>query len=98
MTDQAGSIRNKFRSHVIIELALIAALALYMVLAQEKPVGEDLIFTVVGAGLMALVTYWTLNTSGWSGSHRSARQRRSPLTTRFFGVYQYQALAIRHQT
>jgi len=62
MTDQAGSIRNKFRSHVIIELALIAALAMYMVLAQEKPVGEDLIFTVVGAGLMALVTYWTLNT------------------------------------
>jgi len=35
---------------------------MYMVLAQEKPVGEDLIFTVVGAGLMALVTYWTLNT------------------------------------
>ncbi len=62
MTDQAGSIRNKFRAHVIIELALIAALALYMVVAQAKPVGEDLIFTVVGAGLMALVTYWTLNT------------------------------------
>lgn len=62
MTDQDGSVRNKFRSHVIIEIALIAALAMYLVLAQEKPVGEDLFFTVTGAGLMALVTYWTLNT------------------------------------
>ncbi len=62
MTDQNGSVRNKFRSHVIIEIALVAALALYLFMAQEKPVGEDLIFTVAGAGLMALVTYWTLNT------------------------------------
>lgn len=62
MTDQDGSVRNKFRSHVIIEIALIATLAMYLVLAQEKPVGEDLIFTFAGAGLMALVTYWTLNT------------------------------------
>ncbi len=62
MSDQDGSIRNKFRSHFLIELALIAALALYLVLAKEQPVGEDLAFTVVGAGLMALVTYWTLNT------------------------------------
>ena len=62
MSDQDGSIRNKFRSHFLIELALIAALALYLVLAKEQPVGEDLAFTVAGAGLMALVTYWTLNT------------------------------------
>lgn len=62
MTDQAGSIRNKFRLHVFIEVALLAVLALYMVMAHEKPVGEDLVLTVAGAGLMALVTYWTLNT------------------------------------
>lgn len=62
MPNEAGSIRTKFRSHVIIEIVLVAALVLYMVLAQEQPVGENLAFTVAGAGLMALVTYWTLNT------------------------------------
>ncbi|TNE75785.1 MAG: hypothetical protein EP339_08670 [Gammaproteobacteria bacterium] len=62
MADTAGAARKKFRSHMLIEAALIAVLVLYMVLAQEKVVGEDLAFTVVGAGLMALVSYWTLNT------------------------------------
>jgi predicted double-glycine peptidase len=32
--------------------------------AQEQVVGENLVFTVTGAALMALVTYWTLNTLG----------------------------------
>lgn len=31
-------------------------------LARGQVVGDDLTFTVIGAGLMALVTYWTLNT------------------------------------
>ncbi|MCM0613975.1 hypothetical protein KFJ24_15920 [Marinobacter sediminum] len=62
MSDQSGSASNKFRSHFFIEIALIAALAFYMMLAKEQVVGDDLAFTFVGAGLMALVTYWTLNT------------------------------------
>lgn len=62
MPNEVGFVRNKFCSHVVIEIVLVAALVLYMVLAQEKAVGEDLAFTVAGAGLMALVTYWTLNT------------------------------------
>ncbi|WP_372994652.1 hypothetical protein [Marinobacter sp.] len=62
MSDDAGSASRKFRSHALIELALIVALGLYLLAAQEQVVGENLVFTVAGAGLMALVTYWTLNT------------------------------------
>lgn len=62
MPDEAGSATKKFRFHVLIELALIVALGLYLIAAQHQVVGDDLVFTVAGAGLMALVTYWTLNT------------------------------------
>jgi hypothetical protein len=62
MSDDAGSASRKFRSHALIELALIVALGLYLLAAQEQVVGENLVFTVTGAALMALVTYWTLNT------------------------------------
>ncbi|MFP3976678.1 MULTISPECIES: hypothetical protein [Marinobacter] len=62
MSDESGSARNKFRFHFVVEILLIAALAMYMVLAKERVVGDDLAFTVIGAGLMALVTYWTLST------------------------------------
>ncbi|MTI99300.1 MAG: hypothetical protein FH752_11830 [Marinobacter adhaerens] len=62
MSDDAGSASRKFRSHVLIELALIVALGLYLFAAREQVVGENLVFTVTGAALMALVTYWTLNT------------------------------------
>lgn len=62
MSDESGSARNKFRFHFVVEILLIAALAMYMVLAKEQVVGDDLAFTVIGAGLMALVTYWTLST------------------------------------
>ncbi|MGO1499691.1 MAG: hypothetical protein ACTHWH_00225 [Marinobacter sp.] len=62
MSDESGSARNKFRSHFVVEIVLIAVLAMYMVLAKGQVVGDDLVFTVVGAGLMALVTYWTLYT------------------------------------
>ncbi len=62
MSDKSGFANRKFRSHVFVEIILVAALVLYMVLAHEKPVGDDFGFTVIGAGLMALVTYWTLNT------------------------------------
>ncbi len=62
MSDEAGSASRKFRSHALIELALIVALGLYLLVAQEHVVGESLVFTVAGVGLMALVTYWTLNT------------------------------------
>jgi len=62
MSDKSGSASRKLHTHMLVEIALIAALALYMVLAWEKTVGDDLIFTVTGAGLMALVSYWTLHT------------------------------------
>ncbi|MBK1851454.1 hypothetical protein FE845_08885 [Marinobacter sp. 1-4A] len=62
MSDESGSARNKFRFHFVVEIVLVAALALYMVLAKGQVVGDDLAFTVAGAGLMALVTYWTLST------------------------------------
>lgn len=62
MSDDAGSASRKFRSHALIELALIVALGLYLFAAKEQVVGENLVFTVTGAALMALVTYWTLNT------------------------------------
>ncbi|MFT7337729.1 MAG: hypothetical protein ACI92B_001053 [Marinobacter maritimus] len=62
MSEESGSARNKFRFHFAVEIILVAALAIYMVLAQGQVVGDDLAFTVIGAGLMALVTYWTLST------------------------------------
>ncbi len=62
MPDKSGSAREKFRSHVVVEMFLVAALVVYLMLAKGRVVGDDLTFTVVGAGLMALVTYWTLNT------------------------------------
>lgn len=62
MSDDAGSASRKFRSHALIELALMVALGLYLLVAQEQIVGENLVFTVTGAVLMVLVTYWTLNT------------------------------------
>ena len=62
MSDDAGSASRKFRSHALIELALIVALGLYLFAAKEQGVGANLVFTVTGAALMALVTYWTLNT------------------------------------
>ena len=77
MADNAASVRNKFRSHVFIEIALIAALALYMLLAQAQPVGEDLVFTMTGVGLMALVSYWTLNTLRDGLEVLATRARRS---------------------
>ncbi|MFO7994460.1 MAG: hypothetical protein R6U69_09935 [Marinobacter sp.] len=46
----------------MVEVVLLLVLLAYMALAQTRMVGDDFSFTVVGAALMALVTYWTLNT------------------------------------
>lgn len=62
MSVKSGSARRKFQIHFFVEVMLIAALTVYMVLAKGRVVGDDLVFTVVGAGLMALVSYWTLHT------------------------------------
>lgn len=62
MSDESGSASHKFHAHMVIEIALIVALALYMVLAGEQAVGDNLTFTVTGAALMALVSFWTLHT------------------------------------
>ncbi|MBW4935131.1 hypothetical protein [Marinobacter sp. F4206] len=77
MADKAGSVRNKFRFHIFVEAALIAVLAFYMLIAQNQAVGENLVFTVAGAGLMALVTYWTLNTLRDGLEVIAMRSRRS---------------------
>jgi len=62
MPNVAGFVTRKFHFHVLIELALVVALGLYLLAAQHQVVGDSFVFTVAGAGLMALVTYWTLNT------------------------------------
>lgn len=62
MSEQSGSF-TKLRSHLFIEALLVIALVVYMFLAKSYVVGADFAFTAVGAGLMALVTYWTLTTA-----------------------------------
>jgi hypothetical protein len=62
MSDKSGFASHTLRLHVLVEIILIATLVFYMILAHEKPVGDDLGFTVVGVSLMAMVSYWTLNT------------------------------------
>ncbi|MCL7942653.1 hypothetical protein [Marinobacter sp. ATCH36] len=62
MSDENGSAQARLQIHAIVEVVLLLVLVGYMVLAQSKIVGDDFSFTVVGAALMALVTYWTLNT------------------------------------
>ncbi len=64
MSDEPGSARTQFRSDFVVELVLIVAVVAYLVMAQGQAVGESLSFTVTGAGLMALATYWTLHTVG----------------------------------
>ncbi len=62
MSDEPGLSRNQFRSDFIVEVALIVAVVIYLVMAQGQLVGDNLSFTVVGAGLMAAATWWTLHT------------------------------------
>ncbi|HLT13948.1 MAG TPA: hypothetical protein VK006_07620 [Marinobacter sp.] len=62
MPEDPGPARNKFRSDFIVEIALIVAVAVYLIIAQGQAVGDNLWFTVTGAGLMALATFWTLHT------------------------------------
>ncbi|KPP96853.1 hypothetical protein [Marinobacter sp. HL-58] len=62
MSDENGSAQARFQNHAIVEVVLLLVLFAYMALAQSRMVGDDFSFTVAGAGLMALVTYWTLYT------------------------------------
>lgn len=62
MSDENGSAQARFQNHAIVEIILLLVLIAYMVLAQSRMVGDDFSFTVIGAALMALVTYWTLHT------------------------------------
>ncbi|TBW53737.1 hypothetical protein EZI54_14675 [Marinobacter halodurans] len=63
MSDDTGRI-VKLKSHIVIEVLLVVALAAYFALAESRIVGADMTFTAFGAALMALVTFWTLNTVG----------------------------------
>ncbi|MDX1550993.1 MAG: hypothetical protein R3198_00090 [Marinobacter sp.] len=62
MSEENGSAKARFQTHAIVEIVLLLVLVAYMALAQSRMVGDDFAFTVVGAALMVLVTYWTLNT------------------------------------
>ncbi|WP_227664291.1 hypothetical protein [Marinobacter litoralis] len=60
--DRARAVK-KFVSDFIVEIALVVAVAVYLLMAQGQSVGENLTFTMVGAGLMAIATFWTLHTA-----------------------------------
>ncbi|MBZ0335446.1 hypothetical protein [Marinobacter sp. AL4B] len=60
--DRARAVKI-FVSDFIVEIALVIAVAVYFAMAQGQSVGENLTFTMVGAGLMAVATYWTLHTA-----------------------------------
>ena len=60
--DRARAVK-KFVSDFIVEIALVIAVAVHFAMAQWQSVGENLTFTMVGAGLMAVATYWTLHTA-----------------------------------
>ncbi|MBE95212.1 hypothetical protein [Marinobacter sp.] len=62
MSEENGSAKNRLQSHAIVEVLLVLALAVYLLVARSQMVGDDFSFTVIGAALMVLVTYWTLNT------------------------------------
>lgn len=62
MSEENGSVKARFQIHAIVEVVLLLVLVGYMTLAQSRMVGADFSFTVAGAALMVLVTYWTLNT------------------------------------
>lgn len=79
MSDEHGSARQKFQSHVIVEVVLLLALVAYMAIAESRMVGDDFSFTVIGAALMALVTYWTLNTVRDGLEVLAAKARRARL-------------------
>lgn len=62
MSEENGSAKNRLQSHAIVEVLLVLALAVYLFIARSQMVGDNFSFTVIGAALMVLVTYWTLNT------------------------------------
>ncbi|WP_162628844.1 MULTISPECIES: hypothetical protein [Marinobacter] len=70
--------RLNLKAHIVVEAILVLALAAYFILAESRIVGADMAFTAVGAGLMALVTFWTLNTAGdvieWLAARSGSRR------------------------
>lgn len=56
--------RVALKSHIAVEILLVAALVVYFILAESRVVGSDMLFTAVGSVLMAVATFWTLNTVG----------------------------------
>ena len=62
MSEENGSAKNRLQSHAIVDVLLVLALAVYLFIARSQMVGDNFSFTVIGAALMVLVTYWTLNT------------------------------------
>lgn len=62
MPVEPGARAVTFRLHAVVEIVLLATLAGYFLLAGNQSVGDDLVFTVIGAALMAAASFWTLNT------------------------------------
>ncbi|WP_372965785.1 hypothetical protein [Marinobacter sp.] len=63
MSEDPAPALKKFLSDFVVEIALVVAVAVYLIMAKGQAVGESLSFTVVGAALMVLATYWTLHTA-----------------------------------
>ncbi len=53
----------RLKYHAVVETVLILALAVYFFLAESHIVGDDIVFTAIGAALMVVATFWTLTTT-----------------------------------
>ncbi|OEY66188.1 hypothetical protein [Marinobacter sp. X15-166B] len=62
MSERSG-LAKKFRVYLVVQALLVVALVVYLALGRHQTVGDEFGFTVIAAGLMALLSYWTLNTT-----------------------------------
>ncbi|MAA65401.1 MAG: hypothetical protein CL581_11555 [Alteromonadaceae bacterium] len=69
----------RLKYHAVVETVLILALAVYFFLAESHIVGDDIVFTAIGAALMVVATFWTLTTTsdliGVVAERRNIRNR-----------------------
>ncbi|SDW74812.1 hypothetical protein [Marinobacter mobilis] len=64
MESDRGAVRpfRKFRTDLLVEVVLLLAMVGYFVGTASQSVGENISVTAIGAGLMALLSWWTLTT------------------------------------
>lgn len=65
MESDRGVVRpfRKFRKDLFVEVMLLLAMVGYLAATASQSVGENLSVTAIGAGLMALLSWWTLTTA-----------------------------------